>query len=206
MPRRRSKKLTPAQKKRLQAKYRAFSQPFTAEEIADFDGRLVAVNYGRGKCWLYPGKTVNGDSKDYARKWFRGQWTGAHRIALAIKLGCTLWDLEGYDAAHARKDICMGGRCCNPEHLSKKLSEPNRSWGRAKDAAEFGNSVPQRTREQKRHMMSTMYPAGMPNDGRMFDDPWQDNVSLELLRFLEMGMQNEYKNMQEIRVNTAQLG
>jgi hypothetical protein len=198
--------MSPAQLKKYRAKRRAFSRPLTADEIADFDGRLLAVDYGRGQCWLYPGKTTTGASKDYARKWFRGQWTGAHRIALAIKLGCTLWDLQGYDAAHAKKSVCLGGRCCNPAHLFPKESEPNRSWDRARDAAAFGGTVTHRTAEEKRRMVRAMYPDGMPINARFFDAPWDQGASPDLHKFLEMGQRNELKKMRKPRVNTGHEG
>jgi hypothetical protein len=192
-----SKKLSPAKLKRLREKCKAFSQPLTAVEITDFDGRLVAVDYAHGKCWLYPGKTVNGESKDYARKWFRGQWTGAHRIALAIKLGCPLWDLEGYDAAHSSKTVCLGGRCCNPNHLIKKLSNPNRSFDRRKDAQMFGDKITTRSAGETRTLMGTMYPRGLTKDTRKmsFHEGFQENASPELVRFLEMGLSQDMQTM-----------
>jgi hypothetical protein len=39
-------------------------------------------------------------------------------------------DLDEFDAAHAPVEVCMGGRCCHPEHLSKKTTPKNRSSDR----------------------------------------------------------------------------
>jgi len=197
----RRKKDTPQQLKRYRARYAALSQPITLEEILEFSGRLVAVDYGHGQCWIYPGKSVGGASNTYARMWFRGLWVGAHRFALAIKEGCTLWDLEGFEAGHAHKGICQGGRCCNPEHLTRQTPPVNR-WQRSQDYKKYGNG--ERTPEEKRALFTAMYPEGMSIDGKLFDEPWQSNASPELLHFLEMGLKKEFQNMLDSRTNTAQ--
>jgi hypothetical protein len=161
------------------------------------------VDYGTGDgCWLYLGKSVGGASKAYARKKHNGELVMVHRFALAVKLGCTVWDLEGYDASHSSKAVCLGGRCCNPEHLKEKLSEPNRSWDRARDAALFGDKATNRTAEEKAAMMKAMYPTGVSNTGKLFDDLWQSNVSPELTRFLEKGLKEDLQNMRQHRVST----
>jgi hypothetical protein len=46
-----------------------------------------------------------------------------------------------------------------------------------------------------------MYPAGISN-GKMFDDPWDSNVSPELKRFLETGLKQDLQNMRQYRVST----
>ncbi|HEX3739624.1 MAG TPA: hypothetical protein VHV29_07850 [Terriglobales bacterium] len=191
------------QTKRHKERYRAFRVPITLEQVCEFSSRLVRVDYGGQCCWLYPGKSVGGGSKVYARMKFNGELIMAHRFALAVKLGCTLWDLEGYDAAHSSKVLCIGGRCCNPEHLFKKTSEQNRSWDRAKDAARYGDKATTRSEKEIKSMMDAMYPIGMPNDGKLFDEPWEQNVSPLLRQVLEMGMKHELENMHLDRENAA---
>jgi len=90
---------------------------------------------------------------------FNGVWTGSHRFALAVKLGVTLWDLEGFWAGHAPIAVCMGGRCCNPDHLSKE-TPPIGAWARSKDRREVGTK-PKRSKEEIRHMVNLMYPKGL---------------------------------------------
>jgi hypothetical protein len=103
------------------------TQPITAEEARYHSQFLEAVQFGKGFCWIYVRKSTGGASNAYARFKFHGVWVMAHRFALALKLGQTLWELEGFDAAHAPSDVCIGGRCCNPSHLEAKRSDPNRS-------------------------------------------------------------------------------
>jgi len=204
MSRRKTKKLSPRKLKLYRARQKALSQPITMEEKADFSSRLFAVHYGRGTCWIYPGKSTSGVMNDYARKWFRGQWVGAHRFALAIKLGCTLWDFEGFEAGHASKSVCMGGRCCNPDHLSKQTPPLNR-WQRSADYRKFGQKEQGKlSPEDQKKFIRAMYPDGIPTDQKVFDEPWQSNASPELLQFLEMGFRNDLRNMQETRDSTAQ--
>jgi hypothetical protein len=184
---------------------KALNQPITLEQVCEFSSRLVRVDYGTGAgCWVYTGLSVGGGSKTYARKKHNGAWTMAHRFSLAVKLGCTVWDLEGYDAAHSSKAICLGGRCCNPDHLFPKVSEPNRSWDRGKDAKVYGDKVTIRTPEEKKAMMKAMHPTGVINDGRLFDEPWQSNASPLLVQFLEAGMRQELENMHQSSEITGQ--
>ena len=191
---------------RYKARRKAFSPRITLEQVLEFGSKLVKVDYGTGEgCWLHTSKSYSGASKTYVRFRHNGELAQAHRFALAVKLGCTLWDLEGYDAAHSSKAICLGGRCCNPEHLTKKLSDPNRSWDRSKDAAQFGDKAPTRTRGEKVAMMKAMYPRGIKINGQLFDDRWQSNASPALARFLELGLRNELQNMPEDRVKAALL-
>ncbi len=188
---------------RYKARRKALSQQITLEQVCEFSSRLVRVDYGTGDgCWLYLGKSAGGASKAYARKKHNGELVMVHRFALAVKLGCTVWDLEGYDCGHSSKAVCIGGRCCNPDHLTPKLSDPNRSWDRAKDAEKFGDKATTRTPEEKTAMMKAMYPAGVSNNGKLFDEPWQSNVSPELTRFLEIGLKQDLQNMRQYRENT----
>jgi hypothetical protein len=196
---RKSRRTTATQK----ARRKALSQPIMLEQVCDFSARLVRVDYGSGNgCWLYTARSVGGGSKVYARRKFNGVWVMAHRFALAVKLGCSIWALEGYDAAHSSKEVCLGGRCCNPDHLTRKLSDPNRSWDRAKDAERFGDKATTRTEEERQTMMKAMYPRGVNSDGKLFDGPWQSNVSPELMRFLETGLKQNLQKMRQYRENT----
>jgi hypothetical protein len=191
-----SMKLSGAQRRRIKAqdarhkqKRKRLSLRITLQQVAEFSARLVPINYGSGSgCWIYPSKGSTGASGSYAYYSFNGVQIGPHRFALAVKLGCTLWDLDGFDAAHSSKEICVGGRCCNPDHLYKKRSEPNRSWDRAKDAARYGNTVVTRTEPQARKLLAAMYPMGLVPNSSLFDEPWQQNVSPELTAFLENGI------------------
>jgi hypothetical protein len=153
------KKWTPQQKRYHQKRYRALSQPITEEQAMNASRYLEAVPYGNGFCWLYSAKSSGGVKNEYARMKFNGVWTGPHRFALALKLGVTLWDLEGYWAGHAPISICMGGKCCNPDHLSKE-TPPMGVWQRSRDRREVGIR-PERTREEKRHMLSLLCPNGV---------------------------------------------
>jgi hypothetical protein len=191
------------QSRRHKVRRAALSKPITLEQICEFSSRLVKVDYGTGSgCWLHPAKSMSGASNAYARISHNGLPVLAHRFALAVKLGCAVWALEGYDCAHSSKAVCLGGRCCNPQHLTKKLSDPNRSWDRAKDAKKFGDKVITRTPAEVQAMIHAMYPTGANCNSRFFDDPWQSNASLELLRFLELGFKNELQNMRQDRNNT----
>jgi hypothetical protein len=153
------KKLTRQQKLILQKRHRALSQPITAEQITNASSYLKAVPYGSGCCWLYGAKSSGGVNSVYGRMKFNGVWTGPHRFALAVKLGVTLWDLEGFWAGHAPITVCMGGRCCNPDHLNKE-TPPVGAWARSKDRREVGTK-PKRTKEQIRHMVNLMHPKGL---------------------------------------------
>lgn len=153
------KKLTRQQKARQQKRYKALSQPITDEQIRNTSQYLEAVPYGNGLCWLYGAKSSGGGNSGYGRMKFNGVWVGAHRFALAVKLGVTLWELEGFWAGHYPITDCMGGRCCNPNHLRKETA-PMGTWQRARDRREVGTK-PERTPEEKRHMLSLMYPKGL---------------------------------------------
>lgn len=164
----RGKKDSPAKIKRSKERYRALSKSISAEDIAYHSQFLEAVPYGKGFCWFYTRKSVGGASKAYGRFKFHGIWVLAHRFALALKLGCKLWDLEGYEAAHAPADVCIGGRCCNPEHLKKKPSDPNRSWDKAKDIEKFGLKQ-YRSKAEKQKMIQAFYPNGLRVSGSLPD-------------------------------------
>lgn len=184
-----------AQDARYRDRRKRLSLKITLRQVAEFSSRLVVVDYGSGDgCWIYPSGRA-GASGAYGNYSFNGLQVGPHRFALAVKLGCTLWDLNGYDAAHAPLAVCVGGRCCNPNHLNRKPSEPNRSWDRAKEAALYGNTAVTRTDPQARRLLAAMYPAGLVPNGPLFHEPWQQNVSPQLMAFLEMGLREEYKNM-----------
>lgn len=47
-----------------------------------------------------------------------------HRFALALKLGCSMKDLEGFQACHARE--CTSPLCVRGEHLYRGTAEQNR--------------------------------------------------------------------------------
>src|SRR5438128_104998 len=146
MPKR--KKLTPQQKRNLQKRHKALSQPITTEQVINASQYLEAVPYANGFCWVYGAKSSSGVHDGYGRMKFNGVWTGPHRFVLALKLGVTLWDLEGFWAGHAPINICMGGRCCKPEHLHKE-TPPMGIWQRSKDRREVGTK-PERTEQEKR--------------------------------------------------------
>jgi hypothetical protein len=130
------------------------------EDILYHSQFLEAVQVGEGCCWIYTRKSTGGATSAYGRFKFHGVWVLAHRFALSLKLGCTLWDLEGYDAAHAPADVCIGGRCCNPDHLKRKRGEPHRSWDKAKDIEMFGLK-PFRSKAEQRKMIRAFYPLGL---------------------------------------------
>jgi hypothetical protein len=157
MPKR--KKLTRQQKLYHQKRHEALSKPITAEQVTNASSYLEVVPYGTGFCWLYTAKSSGGVNSGYGRMKFNGVWIGPHRFALALKLGVTLWDLEGYWAGHGPITVCMGGRCCNPAHLRKE-TPPMGTWQRARDRREVGTKA-ERTTEEKRHMLNLMYPKGL---------------------------------------------
>ncbi len=76
-------------------------------DIDRFLGKLdKSPGYGpKGDCWKY-----TGDCSPYGRFWIAGRNVGAHRIALAIKLGYDPFPLL---ACHS----CDWEPCCLPEHL-----------------------------------------------------------------------------------------
>jgi len=200
----RRRQLADARYKRRKAR---LSLPITLLQVAEFSTRLVRIDYGRGgECWMYPSKGKTGASRAYGNFSFNGVAIGPHRFALAVKLGRTLWSLNGYDAAHASKSICMGGTCCNPEHLLLKPSEPNRSWDRGRDAIMYGDKVTTRTNPQAQRMVAAMYPGGLQPNAPLFDDPCQQNVSPQLMAFLEMGLREEFKKMRLTRDNGGDVG
>jgi hypothetical protein len=159
MPRRKSKKWTPQQRRYHQKRYKALSQPITGEQVLNASRYLEVVPYAKGFCWLYCAKSSGGTDSTYGRMKFNGVWIGPHRFALALKLGVTLWDLEGYWAGHAPINICMGGRCCNPDHLRKE-TPPMGAWQRSKDRREVGIK-PKRTPQEIRHLLALMHPNGL---------------------------------------------
>jgi hypothetical protein len=122
---------------------RVLSRPINAEDVETQSKHLHYVPYAGHLCLMYYTKARGGVSGEYGKFKFYTDgeycWVGAHQFALALKLGnyqigkCRLSDLFGFDAAHASKALCLGGRCCLPEHLFKRKSEPNRSWDAAKD-------------------------------------------------------------------------
>ena len=156
---RKKKKLTRQKKLCHQRRYRSLSQPITAEQIINASSYLEAVPYGSGCCWLYCAKSSSGVNNGYSRMKFNGVWVGSHRFALAVKLGLTLWDLEGFWAGHAPITVCMGGRCCNPDHLSKE-TPPIGIWARSKDRRKVGTK-PERTKREIRRMVNLMHPRGL---------------------------------------------
>lgn len=98
--------------------------------------------------------------------------------------------LDEFDAAHAPVSVCMGGRCCNPDHLEKKTPPKNRSF----DRLGTGRNGPRKPRPE---LVPLMYPVGLYTDGKLFDEPWQSNASSELIRFLEMGQRDILLQMQK---------
>jgi hypothetical protein len=53
-------------------------------------------------------------------------------------------------------------------------------------------------------MIAAMYPTGMLS-GSLFDQPWEQNVSPELRRFLEMRFKKDLQKMHSDRINAAQV-
>jgi hypothetical protein len=137
---------------RLEKRQAAFSQPITAEEIIYQCQYLEAVPYAGGFCWIYTSKSTSGRSKTYGKMSFRGFKVEPHRFALAVKLGCTLWDLENSKAGHAHTSKCLGGRCCKHIHLQKEDSTAAGAWARSRDKADVGLR-PVRTMDQTRKMV-----------------------------------------------------
>ena len=138
--------------RRLAKREAVFSQPITAEEITYQCQYLEAVPYAGGFCWIYTSKSTSGRSKTYGKMSFRGFKVEPHRFALAVKLGCTLWDLEDSKAGHAHTSKCLGGRCCKHMHLKKENSTAAGAWARSRDMQDVG-SKPERTMEQTRKMV-----------------------------------------------------
>jgi hypothetical protein len=142
---------------RTKARELALSLPITIEQVIAFDCKIVPVMHGYGECWLHLSKSSSGETGSYGQMQHNGQTIGSHRFALAVKLGCTLSDLKGFDASHAPLTICMGGRCCNPAHLEKKQETANRSRDRIRD----GVSGHKRPRPE---LFPIVFPLGVPPD------------------------------------------
>jgi hypothetical protein len=150
----------------LKIRRAALSKPITAEQIIHQSQFLETVPYAGGFCWLYRRKAVSGRKGEYARMKHNGVLVQAHRFALALKLRCTLLDLEGSKAGHAPISICGGGRCCNPVHLTKEDTTARGAWQRSKDQEEVGTKS-NRTKAQMRRLISFMYPKGLPAGQRL---------------------------------------
>jgi hypothetical protein len=142
------------------ARKAALSQPITAEQHVTFKKHLLAIRHGDGHCWIHVAKSTAGRSRTYTKIKYNGFWLPAHRFALAVKLGCTPWQLEGFNAGHSPAWVCMGGRCCNPDHLRKERT-PEGAWARSKDAIDIG-AKHTRTPEQVTRMLKRMHPNGLP--------------------------------------------
>jgi len=123
----------------------ALSKPITEQQIRDFEKHLVPVHYGKGFCWLFGAKSSSGANASYGKLKFNGHWVAAHRFALAVKLGITPWELDGFWAGHGKVDKCVGTRCCNPDHLRKEIP-PEGFWQRSKDRLKVGMK-PERTKK-----------------------------------------------------------
>jgi len=128
-----------AREVRIKKREDALKTAITAEDIAYHSQFLVAVPYGNGFCWLYARRSRSGRTGTYARLKFHGVWVQAHRFALACKLKCTLWELQGSYAGHAKASICLGGPCSKHTHLKKEPSAAVGAWQRAKDKKQVGN-------------------------------------------------------------------
>lgn len=136
----------------LAKRQKALSIPITAEDIIYHSQFLAVVNYSGETCWIYTQRSTGGRTNAYARLKYHGVWVPAHRFALAVKLGCTLWDLEDSKAGHAKVATCMGGRCCKHVHLRKEKTTAAGAWQRARDKQDVGNK-PDRTPEETRRLV-----------------------------------------------------
>ena len=143
----------------------ALSKPITFEQIIHHSQFLEVVPYAGGFCWLYTAKATGGRTGEYTKLKLNGYRINAHRFALALKLGCTLWDLEGVQSGHHLVSTCMGGRCRNHVHLRKVTGRRN-AWDRAADREEIGTKF-KRTKAQKQALIRFMYPKGVPTGQRL---------------------------------------
>ncbi len=144
-----------------EARRAALSQPITAEQHLNFKKHLYPIAHGAGHCWIHVSKATTGRTKTYTRVKFNGVLIPAHRFALAVKLGCTLWQLDGVNAGHAPAWECMGGRCCNLDHLLPETAPAVGAWLRSADQDDNGTK-PKRTPEQLQNMVKRMHPRGLP--------------------------------------------
>jgi hypothetical protein len=151
---------------RREKRHAALSKPITAEQIEHHSQFLEAVPYGGDFCWIYTAKSTHGRKGEYARFKINGCLVAAHRFALAVKLGCTLWELEGIRAGHAPISECIGGRCCKHVHLREEANTARGAWQRSKDRKAVGVK-PERSQEDKRRMVRFMHPHGLPVGNRL---------------------------------------
>lgn len=179
-----------AQKEKWTARKIALSKPITAQQIQYHSQFLKAVSYGAGMCWIYTSKTTGGKSSAYGRFKHNGVMVQAHRFALALKLKCSLWELEGMKCGHAPISICMGGRCCDPNHLRPEETTAVGAWQRSADRKAVGTK-PERSLKEKQRMIRLMYPKGLPIGSKLpsytpviLTDPWQVFVYERLVQGL----------------------
>ena len=101
----------------------ALSTPITMEQVLAFVRRLVAVSFcPDSECWLYVGNrnsltpsTMSLKTTSYASYRHTGEVIGAHQFAYAASEGILLSEIDG-DVHHLPR-VCIGYRCCNPDHL-----------------------------------------------------------------------------------------
>lgn len=99
------------------------SAPMTLDELQTFIGRLVAVSFcPDSECWLYVGKrnaltpnSMTFKTTVYATVKHNGEVLGAHQFAYAASEGILPSEIDG-DVHHIPR-LCIGYRCCNPNHL-----------------------------------------------------------------------------------------
>src|SRR5438552_8476743 len=106
------------QRARRRKRREILSGPITPEELSTFRQRIHVVRFGHGLCWVYMSRSKGGIGAldiygqkipgHYGMMRFRGYQIGSHRFALALKEGCSLWELNQYQAGHLPYEVCMG--------------------------------------------------------------------------------------------------
>jgi hypothetical protein len=143
------------------------SAPITMEEVQTFMGRLVAISFcPDSECWIYVGKrnalTLSGmvfKTTAYPTVKHNGEVLGAHQFAYAASEGILPSEIDG-DVHHLAR-VCIGYRCCNPNHL-ELLEHVEHARKGEKEKAEFGSRVAQRQSE----MVQTIILDTPPRDKR----------------------------------------
>ena len=143
------------------------SAPITLDALLTFMGRLVAVSFcPDSECWLYVGKSnaLTPDSMTfkttvYATVKHNGEVLGAHQFAYAASEGILPSEING-DVHHLAR-VCIGYRCCNPNHLELLEHREHARIGKAENKA-----FAARVNERQCDMVQTIILDTPPRDKR----------------------------------------
>ena len=147
------------------------SAPCHARERLQEFWRLVAVSFcPDSECWLYVGMNnaltpTNMAFKmtAYATWRHNGEVIGAHQFAYAASQGILLSEIDG--DVHHLDGVCIGYRCCNPNHLElREHREHGREHAKLSKAQQEGFAA--RVSQRQCEMVQTIVFDTPPRDKR----------------------------------------